>query len=351
MRRFASCSPLKMVTTLNYHIGILGAGAWGTALAKLLGEKGFPVSLWVHDPGLAEEMARTRLNRPYLPGVRIPRQVLPTGSLQEAVAEKEAVIIVTPSHAFREVLSAGAVSLGQNARIVIATKGLEVDSLHRMSEVAKEILALKGGRSLAVFSGPSFAKEVARRLPTAVTLASEQGQLALELQGLFAASYFRVYTSHDVIGVELGGALKNVIAIAVGAAVGLKLGHNSQAALITRGIAEMTRLAVKMGANPLTMAGLSGLGDLVLTATSPLSRNRTLGVKLGQGKKLEEILRQTLTVAEGVNTAKAVFRLSRQLKVEMPISDQVYYMLYEGLPPSEAVATLMARGQKEEIQF
>lgn len=336
---------------MKYRIGIIGAGAWGTTLAKVLAEKGNQVHLWAHDPGLAAKMARDQQNSLYLPGVRLPKEVAPTASLKEAASGKEVIVLVTPSHALRDVVKETGSFFGSQTRVVIATKGLERDSAKRMSQVVRETLPAEANQRIAVLSGPSFAREVAEGAPAAVTVASENDAVAKEMQALLSTSYFRVYTSGDVVGVELGGALKNVIAIGVGVCVGLNLGFNSQAALITRGIAEMTRLAVKLGANPLTLAGLSGLGDLVLTATGHLSRNRALGIKLGQGQKLEQILKETITVAEGVNTARAVYDLSKRLNVEMPISEQVYLILYEGLSPKEAVAALMSRGLKEEIQF
>ncbi len=332
-------------------LAVIGAGAWGTALAKLLAQKGYPLSLWAYDPGLAEAIDRLRQNKTYLPGVKLPKGVRPTSSLREAISGKDLVVLVTPSHALRTVATEAAPFFKSGVRLVIATKGLESDSLKRMSEVIGESLPGQVAQNLAVLSGPSFAKEVARGVPTAVAMASEKAWLARQLQEVFSTSYLRVYTTQDMVGVELGGALKNVIAIAAGTCAGLRLGYNSQAALITRGIAEMTRLAVKLGANPLTLAGLSGLGDLVLTATSSLSRNRTLGLKLGQGYKLEDILGQTKAVAEGMNTAKAVHLLSKRLGVEMPISEQVYAILHQGVSPKETLSALMNRDLKGELEF
>lgn len=337
--------PLKM------RIGVIGAGAWGTTLANLLAEKGYGVALWVYEANLVERLIKERENAPYLPGVRLSERVKPTPSIEEAVKGKDVIIMVTPSHALREVAERAVPFLKGDVRIVIATKGLEVESLKRMSEVMSEVLPSSLVGNLAVLSGPSFAKEVSAKVPTAITVASANGRVAREIQALLSTPHLRVYTSSDVIGVEIGGAVKNVIAIAVGAAVGLGLGYNSQAALITRGLTEMTRLAVKLGANPLTLAGLSGLGDLVLTATGGLSRNRGLGIELGRGRKLEVILRETRTVAEGVRTAKAVYQLAQKLGIEMPISEQVYRMLYENLPPSEALSALMSRELREELEF
>jgi glycerol-3-phosphate dehydrogenase (NAD(P)+) len=231
---------------------------------------------------------------------------------------------------------------------VSATKGIENNTLFTMSEVLREVLALKNGKRLAILSGPSFALEVSKEVPTAVTIASENQELALEVQHIFSTSYFRVYTNPDVIGVELGGALKNVIAIAAGISDGLGFGYNTRAALITRGLAEISRLALKLGADPLTLSGLAGLGDLILTCTGELSRNRSVGIKLGKGIALTHILKDMRMVAEGIKTTKAAYDLSKKMKVEMPITEQVYYILYQNKNPKEAVIELMGRGLKVE---
>jgi glycerol-3-phosphate dehydrogenase (NAD(P)+) len=331
------------------EIGVIGAGSWGTTLANLLGEKGLSVALWVFEKDLCERMISKRENDLYLPGVRLSDNLIPTNSLEEAAKNKEVIVSASPSHVVRGVMEGLLPHLVDDTLIVSASKGIESDTLMTMSEVFGNILPEPRKRRLAFISGPSFAREVSNKLPTAVAVASKDWGVAEEVQKIFATHYFRIYTSLDVRGVELGGAAKNVIAIAVGVSDGLGLGSNTRAALITRGLREITRLGVRMGANPLTFSGLSGLGDLILTCTGDLSRNRSVGLKLGRGMKLKEILEGMLMVAEGVRTARAIYRLSQKFNIEMPITEQVFLILYKDKSPKEAVVELMARDLKNEM--
>ena len=333
---------------MGLRVGVIGAGSWGTTLANLLAEKGFNVTLWVYEDDLIHAIATKRENPLYLPGVKLSKNIAPTNSLKEVCQNKDLLISVSPSQVVRQLIQKTRPYLSSQVKLVSATKGIENDTLLTMSKVLREVLTLKDGKRLAILSGPSFALEVSKAIPTAVTVASENQKLAGELQRIFSTPYFRVYTNPDVIGVELGGALKNVIAIAAGISDGLCFGYNTRAALITRGLAEISRLAFKMGANPLTLSGLAGLGDLILTCTGELSRNRSVGIKLGRGIGLTHILKDMRMVAEGVNTTKAAYDLSKKMKVEMPITEQVYYILYQNKNPREAVTELMGRDLKVE---
>jgi glycerol-3-phosphate dehydrogenase (NAD(P)+) len=329
-------------------IGVIGAGAWGTALALLLADKGLDVSLWMYEGDLAEETGRTRENRVYLPGFTLPSNITVTPSLEEAVRDRPLVLSVVPSHTVRSVSKQLASYLADSATIVSASKGIEIESLLPLSDVLRQTLPSQFHNSLCFLSGPSFAKEVAQKMPTAVALASYDSEAGKRAQQIMSTPYFRVYTNPDVIGVELGGSVKNVIAIAAGVLEGLGFGYNTMAALLTRGLAEMARLGVAMGANPLTFSGLAGMGDLVLTCTGGLSRNRTLGVRLGKGEKLDDIMRGAKTVAEGVRTAKAAVELARKNGIEMPIVEEMYRVLYEGKDPRQATKDLMGRALKGE---
>jgi len=330
-------------------IAVIGGGSWGTALALALSRSRAPhaISLWVHDAALGELIRTTRHNSIYLPGFALPAEINVTSHMAAALADAEIVLGVIPAAHARSIYTEMLPHLRPGAAIVSGTKGIEHDSLKRMSEVIAEICAGSTDR-IAVLSGPSFAREVARGDPTAVAIASRNPNLACELQDEFAGSGFRLYTNDDVIGVEVGGAVKNVIAIAAGVCAGLGLGANSTAALLTRGLAEMTRLAVALGGRRDTLFGLAGLGDLVLTATGELSRNRTVGVELGKGRTLKDILSSMRMIAEGVGTAAATRELARRAKVEMPITEQMYATLYEERPPREAVRELMERRLKSE---
>lgn len=332
-------------------IAIMGAGAWGTALAlNLAARGGHALTLWAHNPDLAESIRDHHENSAFLPGFPLPASIIVTASAAEALQDAEIIVSVMPSHYVRESYASFAPHLGAAQCLVSATKGIEDQTALRMSEVIAATLAEHNlNLPIAVLSGPSFAKEVAAGSPTAITIASHDLKLAARIQQEFASPILRLYTNEDVIGVELGGALKNVIAIAAGAVSGLDLGHNSTAALITRGIAEITRLAVACGGRRETLSGLSGLGDLVLTCTGSLSRNRWVGIELGKGRGLSEALAGLKgKVAEGVLTTSAALELAARHKVEMPIAEQVHAILYQGKHPSEAIQDLMGRPGRDE---
>lgn len=331
-------------------VGVIGGGSWGTTLANLLADKGHVVTLWVFEKSLAEDMKATRENKTYLPGVALNADLAVTYRLEEAAGNKEHLIMAAPSHVFRRVAEQIVPLLSPGTIVTTVSKGIENETLCTMTEILEELLPAARHGEIAVLSGPSFAREVSQRIPTAVTCASKKESTAERVQYLFATSYFRVYRSADCIGAELGGALKNVIAIAAGIADGLGFGTNTRAALITRGLAEISRLGIKLGAKPLTFAGLAGMGDLVLTCTGDLSRNRTVGLKLGQGLKLAEILEGMKMVAEGVKTTRSAYFLARKAQVEMPIIEQVYEVLYENKEPIKAVSELMGRDLKEEVE-
>jgi glycerol-3-phosphate dehydrogenase (NAD(P)+) len=331
------------------EIAVIGAGAWGTGLSIVLGRGGnHRVRLWAYEKDLVDSMAREHVNEKFLPGQEIPVCVTPCSDLGEALAEAKIVVSVMPSQHCRGLFEQMRQFLRDDMMIVSATKGLEEKSLLRMTQVVDQVTSTRNF-SVGALSGPSFAAEVARGDPTAVTIASNDAQLALAVQREFSDTSFRVYTSDDPIGVELGGSLKNTIAIAAGICAGLGLGHNSIAGLITRGLAEMTRLAVACGGKAETMAGLAGLGDLVLTCTGGLSRNRSVGVELGRGRKLREVLADMHgMVAEGVFTTSAAMELARTRGVEMPITAQMDAILHRGKAPREAIYELMTRSGKSE---
>jgi glycerol-3-phosphate dehydrogenase (NAD(P)+) len=332
----------------NGKIAVIGAGSWGTTLSQLLAEQGLSVTLWVFEEDLLQALTKSRCNTMYLPGSVLHDAIAFTRSLAEAVADKDIILWVSPSQVFRSLLTEALPFARKEALHVCASKGIENGSLKRLSEIAEETdPALKDQRFVAL-SGPSFAREVCAKLPTAVVVASRDAGSALRIQKVMATPWFRTYTSQDVVGVELGGALKNVIALAAGVADGLGYGYNTRAALITRGLAEMIRLGNVQGADALTFSGLSGLGDLVLTCTSMLSRNYGIGLQLGQGKALEDILSGMNAVAEGILTARSAYFLARKHQVEMPITSQVYQILYEQKPAAAAVKDLMGRQLKHE---
>ncbi len=335
------------------NIAIIGAGAWGTGLAIVLGRKGtHRIRLWAHEPEVCELIARDRVNEKFLPSRPIPDSVTATNLLAQALEDAEIVVSVMPSQHCRRLFDHMRQHISPDAMIVSATKGLEEVTLQRMTEVIAEVFSKDPRRSaqpIGALSGPSFAQEVARGDPTAITIASLNAELLRTVQQEFSDPSFRIYTNTDVVGVELGGALKNTIAIAAGICDGLGFGHNSAAALITRGLAEMTRLVVACGGRPETMAGLAGLGDLVLTCTGGLSRNRSVGVELGRGKKLPEIIAAMHgMVAEGVFTTSAAVGLARARQIEMPITEQMHAILHQGKSPREAIQELMSRTGKSE---
>lgn len=325
---------------------MLGAGSWGTALAVLLAGNGQPVLLWTRDAGRAAAMAAARRNPQYLPDIPFPEALVPTADLAAAVAAARDLLVVVPATGFRGLLHELLPHLAADARLAWASKGLEGGSGRLLHEVAAAVLG--PGHALAVVSGPTFAREVALGLPTAVTVASAEPAWAAELAARLRNPRFRAYTSDDVVGVEVGGAVKNVLAIAAGIADGLGYGANTRAALVTRGLAEMMRLGVALGGRRDTFMGLAGLGDLVLTCTDDQSRNRRIGLALARGQSLAEACAAVREVAEGINAAREVHRLARRHGVEMPITEQVCQVLYDQLPPREAVQALLLREQKAE---
>lgn len=329
-------------------IGVIGAGSWGTTLANLLAKKGLDVTLWAYEADLVARMASTRVNDLYLPGITLCESLGFSTDLRETAAGSAMVLLVPPSQVMRTLISGIIPVLDPRAILVSASKGIENHTLSTMSEVMEEILPQDFHHRTAFLSGPSFAREVAQELPTAVSVASRDLSIAARVQDVFSTDYFRVYTNEDVIGVELGGAIKNVIALAAGVSDGLGFGYNTRAALITRGLAEMTRMGVAMGANPATFAGLAGMGDLVLTCTGDLSRNRSVGMELGRGRTLDEILQGMNMVAEGVKTTLSAYQLAVRLGVDVPITEQMYRILYENKNPRQAVSDLMMRGLKSE---
>ena len=333
------------------QIAVIGAGAWGTGLAIVLGRKGtHSVRLWAHEADVCDSINQRRVNEAFLPGRRIPDTVTATNDLAAAINGAEIVVSVMPSQHCRGLFDRMRPLIPAHTLVVSATKGLEENSLQRMTEVVAQVLQRTNIAGIGALSGPTFAQEVARGDPTAITIASPDAALLRTVQQEFSDASFRVYTNSDVIGVELGGALKNIIAIAAGICDGLGFGHNSAAALITRGLAEMTRLVVACGGRAETMAGLAGLGDLVLTCTGGLSRNRSVGVELGRGRKLAEILSAMHgMVAEGVFTTTAAVGLAHARGVEMPITEQMHAILHHGRSPREAIHELMTRSGKSEL--
>ena len=331
------------------RIGVVGAGSWGTALANLLADKGFKIDFWVFEKEVKDQILEIKENKVFLPGVTLSSNLFPSNDIEDVVTRKDLVLIAVPSHVMREIAMKISGLIEKDTIIVSATKGIENSTYLTMSGVLKECIPGIPDGNFTVLSGPSFAKEVARKVPTAVTAASKDPDAAAFVQSVFAAPFFRVYTNDDVTGVELGGAVKNIIAIAAGVIDGLGLGLNTRAALITRGLTEIRRLGLALGAKPRTFTGLAGVGDLILTCTGDLSRNHTVGKKIGEGMKLKEILSEMRMVAEGVKTAKSVYNLSLKLGVEMPISHEIYRILYEDVSPKEAVLRLMTRDLKQEM--
>ena len=325
---------------------VVGAGAWGTALADLLARNGHEVRLWAYESDVVESINSKHENLRFLRGHALSSSLKALGDVQRAVEGAELVTLATPSHVLRRIVKSASASLPRSAPLVVATKGIEKETLCLMTEVAEQEI---GGATVVAISGPSFAVEVVSCQPTAVVVASTSSEAAGIAQRAFSSPYFRSYTHSDVIGVELGGALKNVMAVATGIAQGLGLGFNAQAALVTRGLAEMTRLGTALGAEPGTFAGLAGLGDLVLTCTGSLSRNRAVGIELGKGRKLEDVLKDRETVAEGVVTAQSARELAAREGVEMPIVDTVNRVLFEGQSARSAIAALMTRELRAEV--
>lgn len=340
---------LKHIDPEHLEVAVVGAGSWGTALANLLAEKGSAVDLWVLEPEIKRQIQNQRENKRFLPGVTLSANIRPSTRLPKVISQKELVVVVVPSHVMRGVAGEMAAFLRREAAVVSASKGIENKTHLSMTGVLQDVLPKLKPSRFAALSGPSFAAEVARGHPTLVTVAATNQQLGTLIQQVFATPFFRVYTNDDTTGTELGGAVKNVIAIAAGIVDGLGFGLNTRAALITRGLTEIRRLGLKLGARPRTFTGLAGMGDLLLTCTGKLSRNHTIGEKIGRGQKLKDILADMHMVAEGVRTAKSVYNLSRKLKVDMPICHEVYHILYEDLSPRQALMRLMTRDLKQEL--
>jgi glycerol-3-phosphate dehydrogenase (NAD(P)+) len=335
-----------MLSGENKNVVVLGAGSWGTALALLLARNNHTALLWGNDPSVQTQLEKERKNRNYLPDFSFPANLRIAESLDEAARSSTRFLMAVPSHAFRATVTSLQSQISDKSVLAWATKGLEPGSGKLLSQVASDVLG--NHRSLAVVSGPTFAREVALDLPSALTVASEREVVAEEVASWIRNERVRVYTSKDIAGVQLGGAIKNVMAIAAGISDGLGFGSNARAALVTRGLAELTRLGVAMGGQKETFMGLAGAGDLILTCTDNLSRNRRVGLALGQGKKLPDILSELGQEAEGVATARELFQLARKLKIEMPITTQVYHVLYDKLSPQAAVEALLSREPKQE---
>ncbi len=330
-------------------VGVIGSGAWGTTLALLLAHKGIAITLWEYHTERAAQMQQQRENRVFLPGFHFPDTLQVTTAIEEAVADKDLLVLVTPSQRMRENVQLLAPHLGAETLLVSASKGIEIASHKRMTEILAEELPTAQKR-IATLSGPNLSREVAEGKPTAAVVASSEKEVAIRVRSLLTTSTFRVYSSKDVVGVELGGALKNIIAICAGVTEGLGYGENAKAAIITRGLAEISRLGIAAGANPLTFLGLAGIGDLIATCSSPLSRNHQLGGRLAAGEQLSDILQSTHSVAEGVSTTKAALELATRYNVEMPITKQLSLVLFEGLHPYKAVQELMMRDPKGELE-
>lgn len=333
---------------MGMNIGVVGAGSWGTSLANVLAKKGYSVQLWAHEAELVEYMRMHRENNQYLPGISLDHNLSFTSALQDSVAH-DVVVLVPPSQLMRSVLKQAAPFFNPDATIISASKGIENTTLELMSEVINEVLEGHHTPGNAAFiSGPTFAREIAQEIPSAAVVAAENEEVATMVRDLFSTDYFRIYSNDDVVGTEIGGALKNVVALAAGVCDGLEYGNNTRAALITRGLAEMKRVGLALGARAETFAGLAGMGDLVLTCTGELSRNRTVGIALGEGKKLNDILAHMHMVAEGVETTRSAYQLAKKLEIDVPIITQMYAVLYEDKDPRAAVVELMRRSLKSE---
>lgn len=332
---------------MNKSIAVLGGGSWGTALAILLSNKGYETDIWIRNEKQAEDMKTTRFNNKYLPNAKLPENLNVNTNLEEVLYRKTIIISAIPTHGVREALNHARAFVKDNQIIVNVAKGIENDSLMRISEIVKEILP---NNKYVALSGPSHAEEVAINMPTTVVSASIDKEIAELIQDLFTTPTFRVYTNLDVIGVELGGALKNIIALGAGISDGLKYGDNTKAALMTRGIIEIERLGYKLGANPNTFTGLSGIGDLIVTCTSMHSRNRRCGILLGEGLRLDDAINEIGMVVEGVKTTKSAYKISKKLGVEMPITEEIYNLLYNSVDVKNSVIKLMGRDKKHEME-
>ncbi len=331
------------------RIGVVGAGAWGTALAKLLADKGFTLDFWAFETEVKEQIESSRENKIFLPNVKLPENIIPTNDLEKAVKDKDLVLIVVPSHCTRDVAEQMKSFVSPDTVIVTASKGIENKTHMTMTQILAEKIDHLPEDNFAVLSGPSFAKEVANKVPTAVAVASTSRAVGEYVQQVFSCFTFRVYINDDPVGTQIGGAMKNVLAIAAGICDGMNVGLNTRAALITRGLSEMNRLGTKLGADPLTLSGLAGVGDLLLTCTGALSRNYTVGIQIGQGKKLDEIISDMRMVAEGVKTTRSVYNLSKKLGVDLPICNEVYHILFEDYKLEDTASRLMNRALKHEL--
>ena len=339
----------RMIDTEKTRVGVVGAGAWGTALAKLLADKGFVLDLWVFEPEVREQIEKDRENKVFLPNVKLPENIIPSNDLEIVVKKKDLVLVVVPSHCMRDIAGQMKNFISRKTIIITASKGIENKTHMTMTQILAEKIDFLPKENFVVLSGPSFAKEVANKVPTVVAAASTSRDVSEYVQKIFSCPTFRVYVNDDPIGTQIGGAMKNVVAIAAGICDGMEMGLNPRAALITRGLTEMNRLGTKLGADPLTLAGLAGVGDLLLTCTGVLSRNYTLGKQIGEGKKLDEIISEMRMVAEGVKTTRSVYNLSKKLGVDLPICNEVYSVLFEGRSVKETVERLMNRSLKHEL--
>lgn len=331
------------------RIGVVGAGSWGTALAKLLADKGYDIDLWVFEKEVREQIEKDRENKIFLPGIILPDTIHPLDNLDLVVKNKDLALIVVPSHITREIAGKMRGSIHADTILVTASKGIENKTHLTMTQILAEKIEYIPPENIAVLSGPSFAKEVAKQVPTVVAAASISRRIAEYVQKIFSCPTFRVYVNDDPVGTQIGGAMKNVLAIAAGICDGMNMGLNPRAALITRGLTEMNRLGTKLGANPLTLSGLAGVGDLLLTCTGDLSRNYTVGKQIGEGKKLDEIISEMRMVAEGVKTTRSVYNLSRKMGVELPICNEIYSVLFDNRPVRGTVQRLMNRSLKHEL--
>ncbi|MGF7057309.1 NAD(P)H-dependent glycerol-3-phosphate dehydrogenase [Brassicibacter mesophilus] len=332
---------------MQEKIGVIGGGSWGTALAILLAKKGYNIDLWLRDKKQCDDISYTRENVKYLPGVVIPNNISITNDISKAVYKKNVIVSAVPSHAVRDTMKSIKNEISKNQIIVNVAKGIETNTLHRLSEVVSQEIP---DVQYAVLSGPSHAEEVAKDIPTTVVVAANKRKIAEYIQDVFMAPKFRVYTNPDVIGVELGGSLKNIIALGAGISDGLEYGDNTKAALMNRGFVEIARMGEKMGANKMTFAGLSGIGDLIVTCTSMHSRNRRAGILIGQGQSLDQAIKSIGMVVEGIKTTKAAYQLSKKLGVRMPITEEIYDVLYQGSNVKNSVTNLMLRDKTHEME-
>jgi len=335
--------------TAKIRVGVVGGGAWGTALAKLIADKGFLLDLWVFEPEVKEQIEKYRENRIFLPDVILPQNIIPTNDIEIAAKEKDLLLVVVPSHCMRDIAAQMKKFISPGTIVVSASKGIENKTHMIMTQILAEKIDFLPKENFAVLSGPSFAREVANKVPTVVAAASISRAVSEYVQNIFSCPTFRVYINDDPIGTQIGGAMKNVVAIAAGICDGMKMGLNPRAALITRGLTEMNRLGTRLGADPLTLAGLAGVGDLLLTCTGALSRNYTLGRQIGEGRKPDDIISEMRVVAEGVKTTRSVYNLSKKLGVDLPICNEVYFVLFKGFSVKETVERLMNRSLKHEL--